>query len=175
MSDSNRLPTTTDRRPIDSEKPKLIMKGTWCSDLGDVEFSWFTTPKYERLAPMEEMLSSYEIGSRKLAREFLTKPHSLKIEGFEAGEFEHLIFAPIILPLEEKKSFWEAIEGRASKWAEGEFVICGIFMVTKEYFNKLPDFDQTVWGMCHGHLMNLSEVDALSAKLASLESTALKQ
>jgi len=166
-------------RPIDAEKPKLILTGIWHSDFGDVEFSWYTIPKYERIPPMAEILWNLEIGSRKLAREFLTEPHSLKIEGSEAGEFEHLVLAQIILPFEQKESFWELIKGRASGWAEGEFAICGMFMVTKEYFHELPNFDQAIRGMCRGPLMNLSEVDALSVeldmKLASLgRSTALK-
>lgn len=105
------------------------------------------------------------IGSREFARRFLTGPHSLGVEGTEAGEFEHFILAQIILPLEQKKSFWEAIEGRAFKWAEGESVICGIFIVTKEYFNKLPNFDQTIREMCPGPLISLSKVEALLIEL----------
>ena len=41
------------------------------------------TLKYKRLAPIKEILWNLEIGSRELAYEFLTKPHSLKIEGTE--------------------------------------------------------------------------------------------
>ena len=39
MSDLNRPPITIDRRPIDVEKLRLILKGTQYLDLGDVEFS----------------------------------------------------------------------------------------------------------------------------------------
>ena len=99
MSDLNQPPITIDRRPIDAEKLKLILTGTWHSDLRDVKISWFTTLKYKRLARIEEILWSLKIGSRELTWEFLTKPYSLKIEGPEAREFGHLILALIILPL----------------------------------------------------------------------------
>ena len=54
-----------------------------------------------------------------------------------------------------------------------------MFIIIKEYFNKLLNFDQAIWGMCRGPLINLSKVDALSIeldiKLALLgRSTALK-
>ena len=124
---------------------------------------------------MEEILRNLEIGSRQLAREFLTKPYRLNIKGFVAREFEHLILVQIILPLKQKKSFWEVIKGRVSKWAEGEFVIYKIFIVIKEYFNKLPDFNKTIQGISSRPPRSLSKVDALfielDNKLAFLGST----
>ena len=99
MSNLNRPPITIDRRPIDAKKLKLILMGTWHSDLRDVKISQFTTLKYKRLALIEEILQSLKIGSRELAQGFLTKPYSLKIEGPMAREFGYLILVLIILPL----------------------------------------------------------------------------
>jgi len=91
MSNLNRPSTIIGRRPIDAEKLKFILTGIWHLDLGDVKFSWYMILKYERVPPIAEILWNLEIGSRELAREFLTKPYSLKIEGSEAGEFKYLV------------------------------------------------------------------------------------